>query len=60
MAKTLFGTWVSLNLWIINFSFYTSICPQRKWVQIGLRIAGSWITAISLMVLAFALKKSAG
>ena len=59
IAKTLFATWISLNLWIVNFSFYTALCPQRKWVQIGIRIAGSWIAAISMMVLAFALKAKA-
>ena len=56
IAKTLFATWISLNLWLVNFSFYTSLCPQKKWMQIGIRVAGSWIAAISLLVLAFALK----
>jgi hydrogenase/urease accessory protein HupE len=56
VAMTLLGTWISLNLCLLNFSYYTSLCPPRQWVQIGIRVAGSWIAAICLLVLAFALK----
>ena len=56
LAITLFATWISLGICLVNFAYYTSLLPQRKWVQIGLRVAGSWLTAICLLVLAFALK----
>ncbi len=55
-AITLVATWLSLNLCIVNFAFYTSICPEHKWVQIGIRVAGSWMAAICLLLLAFSLK----
>jgi len=53
---TLLGTWVSTSVLVANVAYYTSLCPQRQWVQIGLRIAGSWMAAVSVLVLAFALK----
>jgi len=55
-ATTLVAIWISLNVCIVNIAFYTSLCPRHKWVQIGFRVAGSWIAAICAMVLAFALK----
>ena len=55
-AMTLLGTWLSVNLCILNFAYYVSLCPQRKWVQTGIRVAGSWIAAVCLLVLAFSLK----
>lgn len=58
-GMTLLGTWISLNLCLANIAFYTSICPQHKWVQTGIRVAGSWIAAICLLVLAFALQTQA-
>lgn len=56
VCVTLLATWLSVNICVVNFAYYTSLLPSRKWVQIGVRIAGSWIAAITLMVLAFALK----
>ena len=58
LAITLLATWLSLGLCLVNFAYYTSLLPQRKWVQIGVRVAGSWLAAICLLVLAFALKSS--
>ena len=55
-AMTLLGTWLSVNLCVLNFAYYVSLCPQRQWVQTGIRVAGSWIAAICLLVLAFSLK----
>lgn len=57
IAKTLLGTWISLSVWLVNTAFYVSLCPPRQWIQIGIRVAGSWIVAISLLVLAFSLKR---
>ncbi len=56
LALTLLGTWISTSVLVANIAYYISVCPQRKWVQIGIRIAGSWIAAVSLMVLAFLIK----
>ena len=42
---------------VINTGFYISLGLQKPWLKIGVRIIGSWLVAISLMVLAFALKK---
>ena len=55
-AITLIASWIALNLAVANFAFYTSICPQRQWLQIGIRVAGSWIAAICMLLLAFSLK----
>jgi urease accessory protein len=57
VAKTLFGTWFSLNLIIPYIAMCASNGADKPWAKTGIRIAGSWIIAISLMVLAFALRK---
>ncbi|WP_367849375.1 HupE/UreJ family protein [Rhodoferax sp. WC2427] len=53
---TLLGTWISTTALVANIAYYTALCPKRQWLQIALRIAGSWMAAASLLVLAFALK----
>lgn len=57
VLKTLAGTWLSLNAAV----FYIAICASngadRKWARTGIRVLGSWILAISLMVIAFSLRK---
>lgn len=58
-ALTLLGTWISTTVLVANIAYYTALCPQRPWVQIALRIAGSWMAAVSLLVLAFAFKATA-
>jgi urease accessory protein len=56
---TLAGTWVSLGLGLVNIAYYVSLAAalQKKWIGIGIRVAGSWIFAISLLMLAFALRR---
>ena len=54
--KILCATWVSLVLCLINVAFYVSLLPSIRWVQIGVRILGSWIVAITFLLLAFALR----
>ena len=56
-AKTLFGTWVSMVLFVFNAAFYVSLLPKLHWVQTALRVAGSWIVAITLLMLAFAFRR---
>lgn len=57
ILKTLAGTWLAVNALV----FYIAICASnganKQWAQIAIRVLGSWIIAISFMVLAFALKK---
>ncbi len=57
VAKTLSATWVSLLLCVVNVAFYVSRLPGFQWVRIGLRVAGSWIVAVALLMLAFALRR---
>lgn len=57
--KTLLGTWISLLVVLCDVAIYGSYCTKRKWTQIGTRVLGSWIVAISMLVLAFALRKPA-
>ena len=53
LTITLLATWIGLNLCLVNFAYYTSLLPQRKWIQTGVRVAGSWLAAICLLGLAF-------
>ena len=55
-AKTLFATWASLFVWVVNLAFYSARLPRYQWLQTGVRVVGSWIVAIALMMLAFALR----
>lgn len=56
-AKILFATWASLVLFVVNAAFYISLLPKLQWVQTGIRVAGSWIVAIALLMLAFAFRR---
>jgi len=55
--KTLLGTWIGLYIWLVNPAFYVSVLPQKKWAAYAVRIAASWIIAISFMVLALSFAK---
>jgi hydrogenase/urease accessory protein HupE len=58
MVKTLIGTWASLALLVFDIAYYASMGIQRKkWLAIGVRVIGSWILAISVLMLAFFLKR---
>lgn len=57
VAKTLFGNWISLVVLVYDIAIYVSLGGEAKWLKVGLRIFGSWIIAISLMVLAFSFRK---
>jgi len=56
-AKTLLGTWCGLILAVADIAYYLSFCTKQQWQQVGIRVAGSWITAASFMILAFALRR---
>ena len=57
VAKTLPGTWLGLILAVADIAYYASLFAKQKWQQVGVRVAGSWITAASFMILAFALRR---
>jgi hydrogenase/urease accessory protein HupE len=57
VGKVLFANGVCLLVVIGYVAFYTSILPPRPWVRTAFRIVGSWIIAISLLLLAFHLKR---
>lgn len=59
LALILLGTWICTCLLVANVAYYTGLLPQRRWVQIGIRIAGSWMAAAAVLVLAFYLKGQA-
>jgi hydrogenase/urease accessory protein HupE len=57
IAKTLAGTFLCMNAVVLYIALGASNGADKQWARTAMRIAGSWIVAISLMVLAFALKK---
>ena len=57
VIKTLLGTWVSLVVLVFDLAIYAAFGLKKKWLQVGIRILGSWIVAISLLVLAFSLRR---
>ena len=57
VVKTLLGNWVCLIVVLCDVAIYVSYCTQKKWLQVGVRVLGSWIIAISLLVLAFSFRK---
>lgn len=59
VASMLLGTWLALLLLVVNVAHYTSLAAEKnkQWIHIAIRVAASWIVAISLLVLAFALRK---
>jgi len=57
VVKTLLGNWISLVVLIYDIAIYVSLGGEAKWLKVALRIAGSWIIAISLLVLAFSLRR---
>lgn len=58
VAKTLLGTWLAMNAVVLYIAASAGRVADRKWVRTAMRILGSWIVAISLLVLAFALRKA--
>jgi hydrogenase/urease accessory protein HupE len=57
VIKTLLGIWVALVAVLFDLAFYVSRCTEKKWMKVAIRVIGSWIIAISLLVLAFSLRK---
>ncbi|MBK8000474.1 MAG: HupE/UreJ family protein [Verrucomicrobia bacterium] len=56
IIKTLLGNWISLVLLVVDLAIYVTFVGDAKWLKIAIRIVGSWIIAIALMVLAFSMR----
>ncbi|MDB5851146.1 MAG: hypothetical protein JWP29_4898 [Rhodoferax sp.] len=56
LALMLAGTWAIIVVLVANVAYYVSLVPRVKWLQIAVRIVGSWLAAASVLVLAFYLK----
>ncbi len=54
--KTLAGTWISLAVLLADVAIYVSFCARKNWLKVGVRVLGSWIIAVALLVLAFSLR----
>jgi hydrogenase/urease accessory protein HupE len=57
VAKMLAGTWLSLVVLVYDVAIYVSLGGEARWLGVALRVAGSWIIAVALMVLAFSLRR---
>lgn len=57
LAKTLTGTWISVNIAVAYLAICASHGANKPWARTAIRVIGSWIIAISLLVLAFSLRK---
>lgn len=57
IVQTLGGTWLSLCILVAYLSLASSNATGKPWAMTAVKIAGSWLVAISLMILAFSLRK---
>ena len=55
-AEMLLGTWLCMCFVVFELALVT-FPLKRTWQRVGIRVAGSWILAISMLVIAFALKR---
>jgi urease accessory protein len=60
VLKTLAGTWLGLGVLVYDVAIYASLGAATSWLRHALRIAGAWLVAIALLMLAFALRPPAG
>jgi urease accessory protein len=58
LIKTLLGTWIVAIFLVFDVAYYTSLAMRKQWPRVAVRILGSWIIAISLLVLALSLLSS--
>jgi hydrogenase/urease accessory protein HupE len=57
IAKTLAGTWLTMNAIVCYLAICASHGADKPWARTGIRIIGSWIVAIAVLLLAFSLRK---
>jgi hydrogenase/urease accessory protein HupE len=55
--KMLLGNWLVINALVAYLAMVASNGAGMKWARTAICVLGSWIIAVSLMVLAFALRK---
>ena len=58
-AKMALGAWLALSVVVGDVAYYSSCFARAQWLRLGVRIAGSWLVAISVLMLAFLLRGGA-
>lgn len=58
--KTLSGTWLGITGVTGYLALAVSNGAEKNWARTGMRILGSWIFAIAILMLAFALRSKSG
>jgi hypothetical protein len=58
--KTLLGTWLGIAGVTGYLALAVSNGAEKNWARTGMRILGSWIFAIAILMLAFALRSKSG
>ena len=58
-VKALLGTGLGLIVLVYDVAIYVSLGAHTNWLKIALRILGAWMVAISVLMLAFALRPPA-
>lgn len=54
--KTLLGTWLGVTGVVGYLALTVSNGAEKNWARTGMRVLGSWIFAIAILMLAFALR----
>lgn len=57
VSQSLIGTWLGINAAVGYLAVCVSHSKGRPWARIAIRVAASWIIAITLLVLAFSLRQ---
>jgi urease accessory protein len=57
VLKILCGTCAGFAIVVLDLAFYVRMGHEKKWVRVGARVLGSWIVAISVLMIAFFFKK---
>ncbi|MCP5542794.1 MAG: hypothetical protein H7A49_02680 [Akkermansiaceae bacterium] len=57
ISQSMVGTWLGINAAVGYLALCISYSKNRPWARIAIRIAASWIIAITLLVLAFSLRQ---
>jgi hypothetical protein len=58
LIKALAGTGIMVIFLVFDLAYYTRLAMGRPWLRVGVRVLGSWIIAISFLVLALSLLSS--
>jgi urease accessory protein len=58
LIKALAGTGIMVIFLVFDLAYYTRLAIGRPWLRVGVRVLGSWIIAISFLVLSLSLLSS--